>query len=79
MLTETKSRTERSGTDVTPRLLRTRDAAEYLGLSDKAIRHLIIAGRLPYVQLKPGNSPFLLDRFDLDKFIEANKVPVVRM
>jgi excisionase family DNA binding protein len=59
--------------------MRTREAAQYLGMSDKAIRHLILIGRLPYVHLKAGNSPFLLDRNDLDKFIEANKVPAVRM
>jgi excisionase family DNA binding protein len=59
-----------------PRLLRTSDAARYLGLGSKVIRQLIVSGRLPYVQLKPGNSPFLLDRRDLDKFIEAHKVPV---
>jgi hypothetical protein len=47
-----------------------------LGLGSKVIRQLIVSGRLPYVQLKPGNSPFLLDRRDLDKFIEAHKVPV---
>ena len=59
-----------------PRLLRTSEAARYLGLGSKVIRQLIVSGRLPYVQMKPGNSPFLLDRRDLDKFIEANKVPV---
>jgi excisionase family DNA binding protein len=59
-----------------PRLLRTSDAARYLGLGSKVIRQLIVSGRLPYVQMKPGNSPFLLDRRDLDKFIEAHKVPV---
>ena len=58
-----------------PRLLRTREAARYLGLGSKAIRQLIVCGQLPYVQMKPGNSPFLLDRRDLDRFIEMHKVP----
>jgi excisionase family DNA binding protein len=56
------------------RLMRTQDAATYLGLGTKAIRQLIVCGELPYVQLKPGNnSPFLLDVRDLDRFIESRK------
>lgn len=58
-----------------PRLLRTSQAARYLGLGSKAIRALIVSGILPYVQLKPGNSPFLLDKKDLDRFIESRKMP----
>ena len=61
-----------------PRLLRTNEAARYLGLGSKAIRQLIVCGQLPYVQMKPGNSPFLLDRRDLDRFIEMHKVPAAR-
>ena len=61
-----------------PRLLRTNEAARYLGLGSKAIRQLIVCGQLPYVQMKPGNSPFLLDRRDLDRFIEMHKVPAGR-
>lgn len=63
---------------LTPRLLRTSEAARYLGMGGKAIRQLIMSGRLPYVQMKPGNSPFLLDRRDLDRFIEAHKTPAVK-
>jgi len=39
----------------------------------KRIRELITTGELPHVQLEPGNSPFLLDTRDLDRFIEARK------
>jgi excisionase family DNA binding protein len=60
---------------VSPRLLRTAEAARYLGVGRKAIRALIQAGKLPYVQLQGHNSPFLLDVRDLDKFIESRKVP----
>ena len=63
---------------IMPRLLRTHEAARYLGLGTKAIRQLIVCGQLPYVQMKPGNSPFLLDRLDLDRFIEMHKVPAGR-
>lgn len=58
---------------VTARLLRTRGAGHYLGLGEKAVRQLILEGELPFVQLRPGNSPFLLDVRDLDKFIESRK------
>lgn len=59
---------------VVPRLLRVREAACYLGMSTKAIRQLIMSGELPYVQRKPGNSPFLIDRRDLDRWTETHKV-----
>jgi excisionase family DNA binding protein len=55
------------------RLLRCAQAARYLGIGSKAIRQLILSRLLPYVQMKPGNSPFLLDVRDLDRFIEARK------
>jgi excisionase family DNA binding protein len=64
-----------NGLGITPRMLRVTQAARYLGLGSKAIRSLILEGRLPYVQMKAGNSPYLLDVRDLDKFIEANKTP----
>ena len=59
--------------DTRPRLLRTGAAARYLGIGTKALRTLILRGELPYVQLQPGNSPFLLDVKDLDRFIEQRK------
>jgi excisionase family DNA binding protein len=62
-----------TSTKLTPRLMRLKQAAQYLSVSDKRIRQLILSGDLPYVQLQPGNSPFLLDVRDLDKFIEAIK------
>lgn len=57
-----------------PRLLRVRDAARYLSVGAKAVRALVLTGKLKAVQMKAGgNSPFLIDRLDLDKFIETNK------
>jgi excisionase family DNA binding protein len=58
---------------IAPRLLRLKDAAEYLSMGTKALRHLINSKKLPYVQLGL-NSPFLIDVRDLDKFIERHKV-----
>lgn len=60
---------------VSPRLLRTAEAARYIGVGQKAIRALIQSGVLPYVQLHGHNSPFLLDVRDLDDFIDARKIP----
>jgi excisionase family DNA binding protein len=64
---------------VTPRLYNVKEAALYLGIGHKAVRELITQGRLPYVQRKPGNSPFLIDRLDLDRWIEANKNPATQL
>jgi excisionase family DNA binding protein len=54
------------------RLLRTKEAAAYLGLSPWKLRRLIQVGQLPVVQDADG-SPFLLDLRDLDGYIERNK------
>jgi excisionase family DNA binding protein len=56
----------------TRRLLRTKQAAEYLNLSPWKLRQLIAYGQLPVVQAEEG-SPFLLDIRDLDGYIERNK------
>jgi len=58
---------------IVPRLLRLKDAARYLSMGAKALRQLINSGRLPYVQLGK-NAPFLVDRRDLDEFIERHKI-----
>jgi excisionase family DNA binding protein len=54
------------------RLLRTREAAEYLSCSPWKLRKLIQDGRLPVVQNGEG-VPFLLDLRDLDAYVERNK------
>ncbi|MGH9635111.1 MAG: excisionase family DNA-binding protein [Candidatus Angelobacter sp.] len=54
------------------RLLRTKEAAEYLSVSPWKLRRLIQDGRLPVVQDGDG-SPFLLDVRDLDGYIDRNK------
>lgn len=54
------------------RLLRTKEAAEYLSISPWKLRRLIQDGRLPVVQDGEG-SPFLLDVHDLDGYIDRNK------
>jgi len=56
----------------TKRLLRTREAAQYLSISPWKLRKLIQDGRLPVVQDGEG-TPFLLDLRDLDSYVERNK------
>jgi excisionase family DNA binding protein len=58
---------------ILPRLLDIDDAARYLGTSDKSVRALIAAGELGYIQKIPGRSPYLLDRLELDDWVNHNK------
>jgi len=55
---------------MTKRLYRVREAAEYLGLNKKKVYELVRSGELPF--LKSG-IVWLLDRHDLDSFVERNK------
>jgi excisionase family DNA binding protein len=63
-----------------PRLLDLKAAAMYMGLSYWTVRDLVIAGRLPSVKIPRPRSGdgrtirrILLDRYDLDEFIEQSK------
>ena len=60
-------------TKATPRqrMLRVREAAEYLGSSAWKVRQLIANRRIPFLQ--DGDGPFLIDIRDLDGFIERSK------
>ncbi len=58
-----------------PRLLRTKDAARYLGMSAGQIRRLVQDGMLPVIKNGTGeHAPFLLDIRDLDSYVERAKV-----
>jgi excisionase family DNA binding protein len=63
---------------IPPRLFDIDDSARYLSMSDKAVRELIAAGELPYIQKIPGRSPYLIDRIELDKWVERNKCSALR-
>lgn len=54
------------------RLLRTAQAAEYLGISPRTLNRWTLSGMIPVVQL-PGMNQVRYDQTDLDKFIEDNK------
>ena len=58
----------------TRRLLRLREGAAYLSVSDKTLRKLVMSGELPVIKNGEGpNAPWLLDTKDLDKWIDSNK------
>lgn len=57
---------------ITPRLLRTKSAAAYLGLSPWSLRKLAQDGKIPFIADTQG-SPFRFDRVDLDRYIEHSK------
>ena len=54
------------------RLLRLREAAQYLSLSPWKLRIIVQSGQLPIVKYGE-NAPWLLDVRDLDGWVERNK------
>ena len=54
------------------RLLRTKEAALYLGMSPGKLRRLTQSGELPIIQ-HDEHSPWLYDLHDLDTHIEKSK------
>ena len=54
------------------RLLRTKEAAEYLGVSPGKLRRLTQCGELPIIQ-HDERAPWLYDLRDLDEHIEKSK------
>jgi excisionase family DNA binding protein len=59
-------------TGVIPRLLKTKQAADYLATSKWKIRSLAKDGVLPFIEERDG-SPWRFDRKDLDRYIESRK------
>lgn len=81
-----RSMTGPSRDGITPRLLNVRQAAQYLGCSFWTARDYILQGLIRVVELPPlrpreGKRPrttlrrVLIDRADLDVFIDAHKRP----
>jgi excisionase family DNA binding protein len=56
---------------LTKRLYTVKEAAQFLGRSEWSVRELIWAGKLPCVKVGRRRH---LDIYDLDSFIERNKV-----
>jgi hypothetical protein len=59
-------------TIITPRLLKTRDAARYLGISAWKLRNLVQSGEIACI-LGDGTSPWLFDWEDLNLWIQRRK------
>lgn len=55
-----------------PRLLRLKQAAEYLSISPWLIREFVHKGKLSHVEFSDGGA-WWFDKADLDRFIEQNK------
>jgi len=76
---EEKDRGRRPATQLPPcrqasrRLLRTKQAAAYLGVSAWKVRQLAQDGELAYVAAEEG-SPWRFDLCDLDAYIERHRV-----
>ena len=68
------SRTKEQGRKaISPRLLKTQQASQYLAISVCELRLLVRKGVLPVVHLSGDSSRFRFDVRDLDGFIERSK------
>ena len=56
-----------------PRLLNLKDSAAYLGSRVWAVRQLVRERKIPHIIISRG---YLIDRADLDRYIENNKVGI---
>jgi excisionase family DNA binding protein len=59
-------------TAITPRMLKTKQAAHYLSVSAWKLRNIVQAGEIACI-ISDGTSPWLFDIRDLDKWIERLK------
>ena|ERR1700722_20628195 len=64
----------KKSTVVTQRLFRTRDAANYLGMSTWAIRQEVSKGELPFISSGEHTSSWKFDVGDLDAWVERHRV-----
>jgi excisionase family DNA binding protein len=56
------------------RLIKVKQAAEYIGVNAWKIRKLVQEGLLPYIPGDGATAPWLIDLRDLDAYIDAQKV-----
>jgi excisionase family DNA binding protein len=59
-------------TAITPRILKTKQAAHYLNVSAWKLRNLVQAGEIAAI-IGEGTAAWLFDREDLDGWIERRK------
>ncbi len=58
---------------ITPRLVKTKQAAEYLAVSQWKLRNLVQQGLIPYIEDGGGTSPWRFDVRDLDSYIDRSR------
>jgi len=69
---QSSNKTSTTAPAIQPRALNIQEAASYIGATVWFLRTLIWNRRIPY--LKHGHR-YAFDRLDLDRFLEAQKVP----
>jgi excisionase family DNA binding protein len=58
---------------ITPRMLKTKQAAHYLNVSAWKLRNIVQSGEIACIISDGTSSPWLFDIRDLDDWIERNK------
>lgn len=61
------------GSPLIPRLVKTKQAAEYLAISQWKLRNLVQQGLIPYIEDGGGTSPWRFDVRDLDAYVERSR------
>jgi excisionase family DNA binding protein len=64
----------KKSTVFTSRLFRTKDAANYLGMSTWALRQQVSKGNLPFISSGERTSSWKFDLGDLDAWVERHRV-----
>jgi excisionase family DNA binding protein len=58
---------------IVPRLVKTKQAAEYLAISEWKLRNLVQQGLIPYIEDGGGTSPWRFDIRDLDEYVHRSR------
>jgi excisionase family DNA binding protein len=58
---------------IAPRLVKTKQAAEYLAISEWKLRNLVQLGLIPYIEDGGCTSPWRFDMRDLDEYIQRSR------
>ena len=58
---------------IVPRLVKTKQAAAYLAISEWKLRNLVQLGLIPYIEDGRGTSPWRFDIRDLDEYIQRSR------
>jgi excisionase family DNA binding protein len=53
--------------------VKTKQAAEYLAISEWKLRNLVQQGLIPYIEDGGGTSPWRFDIQDLDAYVERSR------